>query len=63
MKEIKWCWSVLDKYFDDNTMSIHIKEWNPFLKKNWWPDGRNPVLSKDVMTKDIVSKLIDDIFK
>ena len=63
MQEIKWCWSVLDKYFDDNTMSIHIKEWNPFLKKNWWPDGRNPVLSKDVMTKDMVSKLIDDIFK
>ena len=63
MQEIKWCWSVLDKYFDDNTMSIHIKEWNPFLKKNWWPDGRNPVLSKDVMKKDMVSKLIDDIFK
>ena len=63
MQEIKWCWSVLDKYFDDNTMSIHIKEWNPFLKKNWWPDGRNPVLSKDVMTKDMVSKLIDEIFK
>ena len=63
MQEIKWCWSVLDQYFDDNTMSIHIKEWNPFLKKNWWPDGRNPVLSKDVMTKDMVSKLIDDIFK
>lgn len=63
MQEIKWCWSVLDKYFDDNTMSIHIKEWNPFLKKNWWPDGRNPILSKDVMTKDMVSKLIDEIFK
>ena len=63
MQEIKWCWSVLDQYFDDNTMSIHIKEWNSFLKKNWWPDGRKPVLSKDIMTKDMVSKLIDDIFK
>lgn len=63
MQEIKWCWSVLDKYFDDNTMSIHIKEWNPFLKKNWWPDGRNPVLSKDVMTKEMVNNLIDEIFK
>ncbi len=63
MQEIKWCWSVLDKYFDDNTMSIHIKEWNPFLKKNWWPDGRNPVISKDVMTKEMVSDLIDKIFK
>jgi len=63
MQEIKWCWSVLDQYFDDNTMSIHIKEWNPFLKKNWWPDGRNPVLSKDVMTKDMVNDLIDEIFK
>lgn len=63
MQEIKWCWSVLDQYFDDNTMSIHIKEWNPFLKKNWWPDGRNPVISKDVMTKEMVSDLIDKIFK
>ena len=63
MQEIKWCWSVLDKYFDDNTMSIHIKEWNPFLKKNGWPDGRNPVISKDVMTKEMVSDLIDKIFK
>lgn len=63
MQEIKWCWSVLDKYFDDNTMSIHIKEWNPFLKKNWWPDGRNPVLSKDIMTKEMVNNLIDEIFK
>ena len=63
MQEIKWCWSVLDQYFDDNTMSIHIKEWNPFLKKNWWPDGRNPVISKNVMTKDMVSDLIDKIFK
>lgn len=63
MQEIKWCWSVLDKYFDDNTMSIHIKEWNPFLKKNGWPDGRNPVLSKDVMTKEMVNNLIDEIFK
>ena len=63
MQEIKWCWSVLDQYFDDNTMSIHIKEWNPFLKKNWWPAGRNPVISKDVMTKEMVSDLIDKIFK
>ena len=63
MQEIKWCWSILDQYFDDNTMSIHIKEWNPFLKKNWWPDGWNPVISKEVMTKDIVNDLIDEIFK
>jgi len=63
MQEIKWCWSVLDQYFDDNTMSIHIKEWNPFLKKNGWPDGRKPVLSKDIMTKDMVNELIDKIFK
>lgn len=63
MQEIKWCWSVLDQYFDDNTMSIHIKEWNPFLKKNWWPDGWNPVLSKDIMTKEMVNELIDKIFK
>lgn len=63
MQEIKWCWSVLDQYFDSNTMSIHIKEWTPFLKKNGWPDGRNPVLSKDIMTKDMVNELIDKIFK
>lgn len=63
MQEIKWCWSVLDQYFDNNTMSIHIKEWNPFLKKNWWPDWWNPVIGKDMMTKDMVNDLIDKIFK
>lgn len=62
MQEIKWCWSIMDKFFDDNTMSIHIKEWNPIMKKNWWPDWRNPVFTDTTMTKDMVNKLIDDIF-
>jgi predicted PilT family ATPase len=34
MQNVKGCGSVLDQYFGIDTMSIHIKENNPILKKN-----------------------------
>jgi predicted PilT family ATPase len=34
MQDVQGCGSVLDKYFDKDTMSIHIKEKNPVFKKN-----------------------------
>ena len=63
MQEVLWCGSVLDKYFDKTTMSIHIKENNPILQKKWWPDGWAPVIGKDILTKDDVNSLVDSIFK
>lgn len=63
MQLVPWCGSVLDKYFDQDTMSIHIKENNPVLKKKWGPTWWTPVIEKDIMTKDEVNQLIDQIFK
>ena len=63
MQLVPWCGSVLDKYFDQDTMSIHIKENNPILKKKWGPTWWTPVIEKDIMTKEEVNQLIDQIFK
>ena len=63
MQLVPWCGSILDKYFDQDTMSIHIKENNPILKKKWGPTWWTPVIEKDIITKDEVNQLIDQIFK
>lgn len=62
MQNIQGCGSVLDKYFDIDTMSIHIKEKNPILKKNGAPDGRKSKIWEKIMDKQAVNNLIDDIF-
>ena len=63
MQLVPWCGSILDKYFDQDTMSIHIKENNPILKKKWSPTGWTPVIEWDKLTKDDVNKIIDQIFQ
>lgn len=62
MQIVTWCGSILDNYFDQDTMSIHIKENTPILKKKWWPGGRTPVIDWDIMTKEDVNKIIDQIY-
>lgn len=63
MQIVSWCWSVLDQYFAENTMSIHIKENNPIFKKNWGPGWRKPDIGTDILDKNFVNGLIDQIFK
>jgi ATPase len=63
MQNVKGCWSILDQYFDVDTMSIHIKENTPMLKKNGSPVWRKSQVWKEVLTKDFVKNLIDDIFQ
>lgn len=63
MQNVKGCWSILDQYFGIDTMSIHIKENNPLLKKNWSPLWREPETENKVLDKNFVKNLIDDIFK
>lgn len=62
MEIVKGCGSVLDKYFGIETMSIHIKENNPILKKNWSPGWRKSEVWKEILDKKFVNNLIDDIF-
>ncbi len=63
MQNVKGCWSILDQYFGIDTMSIHIKENNPLLKKNWSPLWREPEIGDKVLDKNFVKNLIDDIFQ
>lgn len=65
MESIWPCGSVLDSFFDENTMSLHIKENRPILRKKWWPWNWKPIVdptpfpSKDL--KDLVSKIFKEI--
>lgn len=62
MESIIWH-SVLDKFFDDETMSMHVKENVPIVRKKWFPGNRRPVVENDIFTKTDVNKLIDDVYK
>ena len=62
MERIVWN-SLLDKYFDEHTMSLHLKENCRILQKKWAPGNRQPVISDEVMSKADITKLIDDIYK
>lgn len=62
MENIVWH-SVLDKFFDQETMSMHVKENVPIVRKKWFPWNRRPVVDTDIFTKNDVNKLIDDLYK
>lgn len=62
MENIQGCGSTLDKYFAKDTMSIHIKEKNPILKKNGSPAWRKSEILNEVLDKKAVNDLIDQIF-
>ena len=56
--------SVLDKYFDETTMSLHLKANRPILRKKWTPWNWNPVIDpNEIMTKEMLENLIDQLFK
>ncbi len=54
--------SILDQYFDETTMSLHIKANRPMTVKKWSPAWRKPV-KLDVISKEDTYKLIDTLFK
>lgn len=53
---------VLDSYFDDMTMSLHLKADRPILRKKWTPGNWNPVLDEKVISQDEMDALIQQIF-
>jgi ATPase len=55
--------SILDKFFDETTMSFHVKENRPITRKKGTPGNWKPVMDNDIMNKEQVRKLIDDIYK
>lgn len=53
---------VLDNYFDDTTMSLHLKADRPMLRKKGFPGNRQAVLDEKVISKAELEALIDQIF-
>jgi len=51
---------LLDKYFDEQTMSVHFKANRPVLYKRWRPGAWEPT-QWDVVTKQALQNLIDGI--
>lgn len=55
--------SILDKFFDETTMSLHIKEGRPILKKKWYPGSWKPVLEGGTLNKQEFADLVNAIYK
>ncbi|AHB41732.1 hypothetical protein P148_SR1C00001G0945 [candidate division SR1 bacterium RAAC1_SR1_1] len=55
--------SILDQYFDEHTMSLHLKENSPIVQKKGAPGNRQPVLSDTIISKQDITKLIDTIYQ
>lgn len=63
MATILWN-SVLDTYFDEQTMSLHLKADRPVLRKKWTPGNWQPVVDpNEIMTKENFNQLVDALFK
>jgi len=55
--------SILDQYFDEHTMSLHLKENSPIFQKKGAPGNRQPVKSTEVMSKQAIQDLISKIYE
>lgn len=62
MEKIIWH-SILDQYFDDTTMSLHIKENNKIVRKKGEPGNWKPYVDTVVMTKDMFKDLVSKIYE
>lgn len=56
--------SILDHYFDEQTMSLHLKANRPILRKKGKPGDWKPIVDpNEIMTKDKFLELVDTLFK
>jgi len=62
MQQIIWN-SFLDQYFDETTMSFHIKEGRRIIRKKWSPGNWKPVVDEKSMSKEEMNSFIDQIYK
>ncbi len=61
MQHIIWN-SILDEYFDETTMSFHIKEGRHITRKKWYPGNWKAVVDEKSMSKEDMNTLIQDIY-
>jgi len=63
MEEIKGG-SILDNFFDEQTMSVHFKQDTHILRKKWKPGGWiSEKLEEPLPTKNFLKNLINNLFK
>lgn len=55
--------SILDQYFDEHTMSLHLKENSKIVQKKWSPWNRQPIVNEEIISKQEMTKLIDTIYQ
>ncbi len=55
--------SALDQYFDEHTMSLHLKENCKIVQKKWAPWNRKPIESDQTISKEEINELIDLLFQ
>lgn len=53
---------ALDTYFDDTTMSLHLKEDRPILRKKGFPGNRQAVVDEKSISSEELKALIEQIF-
>jgi len=61
MEQIIWN-SFLDQYFDEHTMSLHIKEGRPILRKKGTPGNRKPEIDTKSFAKTEMAEFIQKIY-
>lgn len=61
MQQIIWN-SFLDQYFDETTMSFHIKEGRPILRKKGTPGNWKPEIDTKSFNKEEMNKFIQQIY-
>lgn len=62
MEQIIWN-SFLDTYFDETTMSLHIKEGRPMLRKKGTPGNRKPEIDTKSFAKAEMAEFIQKIYQ
>jgi ATPase len=62
MEQIIWN-SFLDQYFDETTMSFHIKEGRSIIRKKWSPGSWKPIVDEQSMSKAEMENMISTIYK
>lgn len=55
--------SVLDVFFELDTMSAHFKAWNRIFKKNWKPGEWKSIHEEKIVNHKELSELIDHIYQ
>ena len=52
---------ALDAYFDDTTMSLHLKADRPILRKKGFPGNWQAVLDEKIISKEELESLVNVI--